>query len=222
MGRRRLQIVLAFVFVAMVACASSGLTSEDGLPLPPRPEDAAPPPDDGDGGRQADRAIPDAGRDVDEIPGPRVFVTSTASNARLGGVAGADARCAAIAGDAGIGGTWVAWLSIEGGPHAVDRVTSIGPWHTISGGIVAANKGALVGGTLARPIDRDENGADVPPSHVWTGSGPDGRYLTNDCDRWTPGGSRGRVGATDQTTAAWTSTTTINCGLLARLYCFER
>jgi hypothetical protein len=221
MGRQRRQLGLVFAFGAIVACASSGLISEDGLPLPPRgeDEDAATPPDDA--GLRADRAITDAGRDVD-IPGPRVFVTSTTSNAQLGGVAGADARCAAIAGDAGIGGIWVAWLSTEGGPHAVDRLTSIGPWHTISGGVVAANKGVLVGGSLDRTIDRDEKGMVVPPSHVWTGSGPDGRYLTNDCDRWTPGGSRGRVGATDQTTAGWTSTTTITCGLPARLYCFER
>ena len=152
--------------------------------------------------------------------GPRVFVTSTSRNANFGGLAGGDLICTNLAISAGLIGKWAAWLSNQGGPHASDRLTSVGPWSLVTGEVVATTKPQLVSGTLSHTIDHDEKGALVPASRVWTGSGTDSRYLTNDCDKWT-NGANGRVGDSSSTAPAWTTTGVDDCGQLRRLYCFE-
>ncbi len=76
-------------------------------------------------------------------------------------------------------------------------------------------------GTLKHAIDRDEKNVQVALARVWTGSGPDGKYSTNDCDKWTPTGNNGRAGESDKTNAAWTSAAVDDCNSLHRLYCFE-
>lgn len=211
---------------ALVSC-SAPAPLEPGVEPPPRdpvlpatPLPEAGPRTDAGGSRDAST---DAPAEADARVGLRVFVTSTTQNARFGGLAGGDTICANVATAAGLGGAWVAWLSKQNGPHAVDRLTSDGPWHLVTGERVAANKLALTSGTLERAIDRDEKGAQVPANtHVWTGTGPNGRYLTNDCDAWTPGGNSGRHGNVSSSLGNWTSDGTDDCGSLRPLYCFEK
>jgi hypothetical protein len=57
---------------------------------------------------------------------------------------------------------------------------------------------------------------------VWTGTGPDGHYLTNDCDVWTPSGAQGRFGDATKLTSLWTSSGVGDCGNARRLYCFGK
>lgn len=202
------------------ACATANLDEDDGLGLPIREEL-----DGGDAASTADRAEPPP-RDSSTPPPPdasttpRVFLSSTTSTANFGGIAGADLACTNLAIGAGLIGKWAAWLSNENGPHARDRVTSAGPWKLVTGQLVAATKAELIAGTLQSAIDRDEKGNPLPASRVWTGSGGDGRYLTNDCDKWRNGGN-GRVGDSASKTSTWTSAGVDDCGSQRRIYCFE-
>lgn len=179
-------------------------------PPPKEPIDAGDP----DGNVQMDAGV-DASRPF------LVFVTSLTTPGNTGGLAGADIKCNDHARNAGLNGTWVAWLSAENGPHAIDRVTSAGPWHLRSGEMVAANKAGLMSGTLLHAIDHDEKGLAIAPGRVWTGSGTNGRYNSNDCDRWT-NGNEGRVGNSGATNQGWTTSGVDNCNNSGRLYCFER
>jgi hypothetical protein len=215
----------AAVLLVIGGCATSESTVDPDVPLPPRAEI----PDGGDAtllkiDDPVDAGAPDAENDATDartMLTPLAFVSSTTTVANMGGLAGADAKCGALATAAGLTGTWAAWLSVSNGPHAVDRVTSAGPWYLRTGEMVALNKTELLSGTLRHAIDHDEKGQPVAASRVWTGSGTDGRYLTNDCDKWTTGGS-GRVGDSSATNAGWTTTGVDGCGQLRRIYCFQR
>ena len=116
-----------------------------------------------------DAAVPDA---ADAAPvGLRVFLSSTTSNGDFAGIAGGDAVCQNLATAASLGGKWVAWLSNEDGPAAINRVTSTGPWRLVTGEVVVASKAALVSGALQHAIDKDEKGVAVAAGGVWTGTG---------------------------------------------------
>lgn len=130
------------------------------------------------------------------------FVTSTSlgNGGNLGGLAGADAHCMALAKAAGRGDVkWVAYLSTQGqgAVNARDRIGN-GPWFNARGQQIAANVGELHGDTLeqARLGNRiqkvsalNEKGGlvngvgDMPNQHdILTGSQPDGRAYTDGMD----------------------------------------
>src|SRR6059058_3758529 len=80
------------------------------------------------------------------------FVTSVGKGdgANLGGVAGADAHCQALAAAAGRGSaTWHAYLSTQGSGavSARDRIGN-GPWYNARGQRVSQNLGDLHGDTI--------------------------------------------------------------------------
>src|SRR5438034_1145920 len=130
------------------------------------------------------------------------FVTSTGKGdgANLGGLAGADAHCQALAAAAGRGSaTWHAYLSTQGGNavSARDRIGN-GPWYNGRGQRVAMNLAELHGDTieqarlgnaLGKQFSLTEksttvNGVgDTPNQHdILTGSMPDGRAYTDSAD----------------------------------------
>lgn len=141
------------------------------------------------------------------------FITSTGKGdgANLGGLAGADAHCQALATAAGRGAsTWHAYLSTQG-PNAVnarDRIGT-GPWYNARGQRVAQNLGELhgdtieqarVGSALGKQLSLTEkttvvNGVgDTPNQHdILTGSQPDGRAYSDGadhtCNNWTLNGT---------------------------------
>lgn len=165
------------------------------------------------------------------------FVTSVGlgNGANLGGLAGADRHCQALATAAGAGTkTWHAYLStgVSGGQAAVnarDRIGS-GPWYSAKGGRVAQNVGDLHGDTieqarLGNNINRttaiSEKGepikgaGDTPNQHdILTGSQPDGRAYTDGadhtCGNWTSGAAgTAQLGHHDRTgggNTSWNST----------------
>ena len=220
--RGRLRIVLAGALLA--ACGAAIGAEDDGVVLPDRTEPDA----DTDAQSASEVGAPDTSTTdtnvapdaADASTGLRVFVSSTTSNSNMGGLAGADLKCTNLAIDANLGGKWAAWLSNQDGPHAIDRVTSSGPWSLVTGELVASNKAELASGTLKHAIDHDEKKATVLPGRVWTGTGPNGRYSTNDCDKWRNGGN-GRVGESSLTNSTWTSAEVRDCGNLFRIFCFE-
>jgi len=133
------------------------------------------------------------------------FITSVGSGdgANIGGVAGADAHCAALASAAGSRGkTWHAYLSA----HASDNSPNVnarerigfGPWYNAKGIQVASNLNNLHSEfmDLGKANSLDENGGmvkgrgDTPNQHdILTGSTLDGRTVddgsNHTCNNWT-------------------------------------
>ncbi len=73
--------------------------------------------------------------------------------AGLGGLAGADARCQDAADDAGLQGTYMAWLSVSAAASAAGRFSHDGgPFFLTDGTEIALDWGDLTDGTLAAPI----------------------------------------------------------------------
>jgi hypothetical protein len=136
------------------------------------------------------------------------FITSTPLNgANLGGLAGADAHCQALAAKVGAGNrTWRAYLSTQG-PGAVnarDRIGT-GPWANQRGQVIARDvahlhgdtvESAQLGNNLGRVTALTETGMPVngqgqmPNQHdILTGSTTAGRAFSDGmdhtCNNWT-------------------------------------
>jgi hypothetical protein len=159
----------------------------------------------------------------------RFFVTSVglSKGADLGGLAGADAHCTALANAAKPGNnmTWHAYLSTQASGNqpaisARDRIGN-GPWHNSKGVLVANNLGHLHGDTLeqarlgnglTKNANLNEKGelvngqGDMPNRHdILTGSTTDGKAFTDaadhTCSNWTSstaGSGSGQVGHHDR------------------------
>lgn len=175
------------------------------------------------------------------------FITSQnpGQGANLGGLAGADAHCTALAEAAGATGkTWRAYLSTAS-ENARDRIGA-GPWHNAKGELIAQSVADLHGPD--NPINKvtglDESGTqingrgDTPNRHdILTGSLPDGTVAEQTCNDWTNGGEgsamvghHDRIGLNDSDAAkSWNSShPSRGCSLEALrgtggdglLYCF--
>ena len=136
------------------------------------------------------------------------FITSVGpgNGGDLGGLAGADAHCQALA-DAEYAGdhTWRAYLSTtatDGEPavHARDRIGT-GPWYNAEGLLIAANSDALHGDdnqigkerATTERLDPVNGVGDDPNRHdILTGSQPDGTAFDGPddmtCGNWTSNG----------------------------------
>jgi hypothetical protein len=133
------------------------------------------------------------------------FVTSTGSGkgADLGGLAGADAQCQALAKAVGSTyTTWRAYLSTtlpggDAGVNARDRVGT-GPWYNAKGVMVAKSVADLHSdaNNITKQTALTEKGAvvngrgDTPNIHdILTGTDPDGNFSTaggdTTCGNWT-------------------------------------
>jgi len=160
------------------------------------------------------------------------FVTSAGSGkgADLGGLAGADRQCQALAQTVGAGErTWRAYLSVSASGsqpsvNARDRIGN-GPWHNAAGIIIARDVNELHGkNNLDKATALNEKGepingsGDKPNMHdILTGSEPDGRaFLGNadmTCSNWTSSsvgaamlGHHDRQGLTDEESSkSWNS-----------------
>ena len=158
----------------------------------------------------------------DASNGPFVFITSTLQNGRFNGVTSGDDICTTLARATLLPGVWVAWLSANGGPDAVDRMTGAGPWYLRSGELVASGRAQLLSGALAHGIDRTEKNVLVAPTDgAWTGTGTNGRFDSNACANWG-GGSQGNVGRAGASNAAWTAAAVDGCDAMNRIYCFQQ
>lgn len=158
-------------------------------------------------------------------PAPNVvFVTSERSSGDLGGVAGADATCNRLASAAGLGGTYVAWLSTS----TIDARTRLGTasgWVRPDGEPVADSQADLLAGQIFHPINVTEAGDPVIESdHVWNATRTDGTHIDapGDCEGWTSddSGHRARHGSSFATTGGWTGSNVKACSERLRLYCF--
>ncbi len=144
------------------------------------------------------------------------FITSAGpgDGANLGGLAGADRHCGALASAVGRGdATWRAYFSTTGanGVNARDRIGS-GPWYNSKGVTIARDVDDLHGddNNLTKETQLTEQGdmvngrGDSPNMHdIITGSQLDGTAFPGDddttCSNWTSNGEgSARVGHHDR------------------------
>lgn len=157
------------------------------------------------------------------------FVTSTTHNGNLGGIAGADAICAARASEAGLSGTFLAWIA-DSTTYPAARFShwNYGYYQLGSGGPITADDFVdLTDGTIDDDIDRDEDGNTISaPERTWTGSTDEGLPYggSTHCNNWTSSssGNNGRTGNVNNSLNNWASESTETCDDLYRLYCFEQ
>jgi hypothetical protein len=144
----------------------------------------------------------------------RFFITSKGlgKGGDLGGLAGADAHCQALAKAQGAGDhTWRAYLSTEAtattpAVNARDRIGG-GPWYNASGDLIAQHLAALHGSAskLAKDTAVTEVADEISPQmhEILTGSRPDGTAFTGNakrtCGNWTSSGAgSAQVGYSDR------------------------
>lgn len=186
----------SLAFLGVVIFSAAMLSGQGGAPAGQQPP-AGPPPGGGRGpGRGPQQPM-------------SFFVTSVGigKGGDLGGVAGADAHCQALAAAAGRGTvTWHAYLSTQG-PNAVnarDRIGN-GPWYNARGQVIARSVADLHGDTIEQARignfigvanSLDEKGQPVPNTFpgsehdILTGSTLEGRAFTDTtrdytCNNWT-------------------------------------
>ena len=167
---------------------------------------------------------------------PSFFITSAGKGdgANLGGIAGADAHCKALADASNValpaGRTWRAYLSsvgADGRPvHARDRIGT-GPWHNVKGAMIAATVADLHGDIMRDRNQMNKTNAltekgtvvngvgDTPNVHdILTGTDSFGRAMggtfDTTCNNWTSNAATGSamVGHHDRTgggNSSWNS-----------------
>jgi hypothetical protein len=150
-----------------------------------------------------------------------VFATSSEHTGDLGGVAGADDVCAERAADAGLPGTFRAWLSAPD-QSAAERLAHADIAYARTDGVrVADDWDDLVDGELAAAIDRDETGAQVG-GDAWTGTLASGAVADASCGGFASEDDVGLCGSTGETGAGWTDNIRPPCSSTLRLYCVEQ
>jgi hypothetical protein len=156
-----------------------------------------------------------------------VFVASAKYNGNLGGLAGGDEKCQALADAANLAGTYLAWLGDGTDGPATRFVQSERPYRLVGGDVIADNWADLIDGTIAAAIDRDETGTRLPGDDdmiVWTAVFHTGGDPTPvHCSAWTSmEETLVPTGLASETDTGWTVFAPHNCSEMHRLYCFEQ
>jgi hypothetical protein len=194
------------------------------------------PPRNSDGGSSSGSS--GSGADGGEIvtTPKRMFVTSELYQGGLvGGLDGADAKCAARAASAGLGGMFKAWLSTSSASPKSRLTHSTAEYKLVDGTMVAASWDDLVNASIMHPIDLNENaqiyiGTQTCMTKVgaWTATNFDGTLVTFEGEDYTCGGwnslyGNGAVGEIKQSDQQWTySGCAAPCTDKAALYCIEQ
>ena len=162
-----------------------------------------------------------------------VFVSSTTyTGGGLGGTAGADAKCLALAEAATTfnlrGRSWTSWTC--GASDPVGGRINHGSGYYLTNGFLFANAYSTMtsggGANTFSNIGWDENGVDRTSgvTSVWTGCNTSGNTGLTHCLSWSDATSSntGRVGLdTSGGGGLWTNSGSSTCDNLSRIYCFE-
>ncbi len=183
--------------------------------------------DNGDGTETADDGILQPG-EIDQTSylcatGPkRAFVSSTATDGNMGGLAGADARCQALANAASLPGVYKAWLSDSHASPQTRFTHSTLPYIRVDGSQIAADWAGLVGSPHTGGISADELGNYLPLISIWTGTNDDGS-AGNTCNDWATNSAAfiGTFGGSTNSTS-WSNLGTHPCNFGTNMYCFEQ
>jgi hypothetical protein len=166
----------------------------------------------------------DGGPGNEDLPGGPAnvaFVTSLKfPPTSLGGIAGADAKCAMIGDSIGKPGRYVAWLSTVAAPVSL-RLGGASGWVRVDGKPFAASRADLLAGHILYPLRKDENGADVLDI-VMTGTIGAGT-ATENCIELTSNAATEfmLLGATDGGINLFTNVSEGPCNDAYRMYCLQ-
>jgi hypothetical protein len=162
-----------------------------------------------------------------------IFVTSGQWTGSLGGIGGADSKCAAAASAANLGGSWKALIS-NSTTHAKDRIGAFTTaLYKVNGEKVANSAADLWDNSVLSRVDVFENGVrNTGNPLVWTGTdwmGTRNMGLSNKpfCGNWAATDSGVQTGRTDRSDLGWVAIYDIGtspsnaCSNLGRLYCFR-
>ena len=181
-------------------------------------------------------------------PAALVFVSSSQSDAALGGPRGADGTCADLAFAAGLGGYWFSWTSDSCTSPFKRFEKSTLPYCMIDGTEISSSWLRMIMnppppgmGYLDNGIDLDEfgnpidptslcggPGVDPPPGcFVWTNTTVDGHvHINNGCLGLTTNNSifaDSTLGKITSVSGGWTNGSFSTCGIdTRRIYCFEQ
>ncbi len=161
-----------------------------------------------------------------------VFVTANQWTGALGGLDGGDAKCQQSAEDAGLPGTFKAFLA-DGSEGPMTRfVHSTTPYVRVDGAQVAANWTAMTLTGIEVEINVTEYGTPPPAAYfcaagepmAWSNASGNGapRNGGNHCSDWTSTVGQGFVGSVNGI-GNWSGSCMGSiCDRLASLYCFEQ
>ncbi len=157
-----------------------------------------------------------------------VFVSSVPYSGNLGGLTGADAKCNTLAQDAGLFGTFKAWLSdASESPSTRFNTSDDFVYQKPDGTIIANSWSDLIDGIDSK-IDLDEYSA-IKDVFVWTNSDFDGTNFTSGsnhhCEGWEYDNTyTGAMGMTNPTQIMfWSNTLTSRlCSESHHIYCFQQ
>ncbi len=167
---------------------------------------------DPDGGTDDDAAVPTVNR---------AFVTSTTHAAgALGGVAGADAICSARAAEAGLDGTFIAYVSSTSA-NAPARLAGARGWMRVDRRPVADTAADVANGLLLHPLRVDEQGRDVGEVMRFVATGTFAGSLASNCADFMSSTGNVTVGLTTFSGGSWSANTFATCTDPTRLYCFQ-
>ena len=157
-----------------------------------------------------------------------VFVSSAVYTGNLGGLAGADAKCQALADAAGLTGTYKAWLSDSTGSPSTRFTQSANPYVRVDGATVADNWTDLTDGSLDKSISVNESGGPPGWALAWTNTTTAGTqydFDPNSCADWSSEDLPflGELGYPLRTNHDWTvPEQAMQCNAWSALYCFEQ
>lgn len=154
-------------------------------------------------------ALPDSRANV-------MFVTSETYNGNLGGLSGADQKCAASAASAGLSGTFIALLSSPT-QNAFDRLGDARGFVRPDGKPIAGSPVELREGRFAYPPNLDADGA-LQSDWVWTGRTADCAGWTSNSDTPPYGGDAGDATLSGDAAFGYGS---MSCTTSLHLYCSE-
>ncbi len=219
---------------ALPDAASDGTLGADGRFTPPTGDAAS------NDGALTDAATNDAAADATDAADAGigcqgavdctrvVFVTSMSYTGNLGGIAGADSKCQALA-DASPnarikGHTFQAWVSTLTTTVSMRFTHGSQPYVLGDGTVIASDWADLTDGTLAHGIDRDELNQLDTNDDAWTATTSTGaNYAGTGCESWTNGsGGSGIYGNVGGGGGGWSSSGPDPCQVPNVLYCFEK
>ncbi len=163
-----------------------------------------------------------------------MFITSSEHNGNLGGYEGANAICNMRAGEAGLPGTYKAWLSDDGGSPNTRMVHSPFFYIRVDGASLAHGWDDLTDGSpLNAPPNLDEHGDPGPVANVcqnvntiWSNTTALGNKAHNTlaCGNWNiaQNGIGGLMGGAESTTNWSDSGCSSSCLLQLALLCIQQ
>lgn len=159
-----------------------------------------------------------------------VFVSSGTYSGNLGGASGANDTCDQLAQNAGLSGSYKAWLSTSKSTPATTFNRSNGPYVLVNQTIIANNWNDLTDSILNHSIDLTESGTPVAVlSKAWTNTHPDGSIIyldtTSTCSDFSSadGGNTGVTGTIDlYYSSEWTRHNSTSCQEPHHIYCIQQ